>query len=92
MEALEQRVKLCTDEKRQLQKKVSALEKQNSTLMGQLKKLQKIVTEGTRQTAKTGTCAMVRYVYKPNSVKKISWSMICSDLPPHNWTKITRSL
>lgn len=59
MEALEQRVKLCTDEKRQLEKKVGQLEKQNSTLMGQLKKLQRIVSESTRHTAKTGTCAMV---------------------------------
>ena len=60
MEALEKRVKICTDEKRHLEKKVSALEKQNSSLLGQLKKLQKLVTEGTRQTARTGTCAMVR--------------------------------
>lgn len=59
MEALEKRVKICTDEKRHLEKKVSSLEKQNSTLVGQLKKLQKLVTEGTRQTARTGTCAMV---------------------------------
>jgi len=59
MEALEKRVKICTDEKRHLEKKVSSLEKQNSTLVGQLKKLQKLVTEGTRQTARTGTCAMI---------------------------------
>lgn len=59
MEALETRVKHCTNEKRQLEKKVIDLEKRNSSLIGQLKKLQKLVTDGTRQTAKTGTCAMV---------------------------------
>jgi len=59
MEDLEKRVKLCTDEKRQLEKKVNELEKRNSSLIGQLRKLQKLVTDGTRQTAKTGTCAMV---------------------------------
>ena len=59
MEALEKRVKLCTDEKRQLEKKVVDLEKRNSSLIGQLKKLQRLVTDSTRQTAKKGTCAMV---------------------------------
>ena len=63
MEALEQRVKFCTDEKRQLEKKVTALEKQNSSLIGQLKRLQKLVTDGTRQNARTGTCAMVRHYH-----------------------------
>lgn len=59
MEALEKRVKICTDEKRQLEKKVVDLEKRNSSLIGQLKKLQRLVTDSTRQTAKTGTCAMI---------------------------------
>lgn len=59
MEALEKRVKLCTDEKRQLERKVTDLEKRNTSLIGQLRNLQKLVTNGTRQTAKTGTCAMV---------------------------------
>ncbi|XP_067933444.1 cyclic AMP-responsive element-binding protein 3-like protein 3 [Watersipora subatra] len=59
MEALEKRVKRCTDEKRQLEKKVIDLEKRNSSLIGQLKKLQRLVTDSTRQTAKTGTCAMI---------------------------------
>lgn len=60
MEALEERVKICTQEKMQLAKKVNALEKQNTSLIGQLRKLQKMVSDSTRQTAKAGTCAMVR--------------------------------
>lgn len=71
MEALEQRVKFCTEEKRQLEKKVTALEKQNSSLIGQLKRLQKLVTDGTRQNARTGTCAMVCLAYSYSSVTSI---------------------
>lgn len=63
MEALEERVKLCTEEKRHLERKVNELEKKNTTLMGQLRKLQKLVADSTRHTAKTGTCAMVSNMF-----------------------------
>lgn len=75
MEALEKRVKLCTDEKMQLQRKVVDLEKRNSSLIGQLKKLQKLVTDGTRQTAKTGTCAMVSVLHRPPVC--LSFAILC---------------
>ena len=86
MEALEKRVKICTDEKRHLEKKVSALEKQNSSLLGQLKKLQKLVTEGTRQTARTGTCAMVRIYISTHFLSNLMCNLRIDILPILPWS------
>jgi len=59
MDGLEKRVKVCTVQNLQLQKKVENLEKQNVTLVSQLKKLQKMFTSSTNKPAQTGTCIMV---------------------------------
>ncbi|KAK6180239.1 hypothetical protein SNE40_012429 [Patella caerulea] len=58
VEGLEQRVKLCTVENSQLQKKIENLEKQNISMMSQLKKLQALITSKTKP-AQTTTCIMV---------------------------------
>lgn len=59
IDGLEQRVKACTQNNHQLQRKVQLLEKQNQSLLGQLKKLQTMITNTTNKTAQNGTCVMV---------------------------------
>lgn len=72
VDGLEKRVKMCTIHNRQLQQKVDKLEKQNITLMSQLKQFQAMlmprgVTDSlmtmknmvTRKQVQTGTCIMV---------------------------------
>lgn len=59
VDGLEKRVKLCTQENQQLQKKVNSLEKQNVSLLTQLKKLQSLVTLKSTRTAQASTCVMV---------------------------------
>jgi hypothetical protein len=59
IEGLEKRVKLCTANNQQLVKKMSTLEKQNMSLMSQLKRVQSIVAATTTKTAQTSTCFMV---------------------------------
>lgn len=76
MEALEERVKLCTEEKKQLERKVTVLEKQNSSLIGQLRKLQKVVAEGTKQTAKASSCVMVCVIVGINLIIIIIFSSL----------------
>ncbi|ESP05684.1 hypothetical protein LOTGIDRAFT_78588, partial [Lottia gigantea] len=48
VDGLEHRVKLCTTENSQLQKKIENLEKQNMSMMAQLKKLQALVTSKSK--------------------------------------------
>ncbi|XP_014662844.1 PREDICTED: cyclic AMP-responsive element-binding protein 3-like protein 4 [Priapulus caudatus] len=59
VEGLEERVKLCTDQNNLLQRKVQHLEKQNVTLISQLKRLQTLVIKTTNKTAQASTCVMV---------------------------------
>ncbi|XP_001631593.2 cyclic AMP-responsive element-binding protein 3-like protein 4 [Nematostella vectensis] len=59
VDGLEMRVKVCTEKNTSLQKKVDNLEKQNSTLMDQLKQLQAIVAATHPTKTQTGTCLMV---------------------------------
>lgn len=59
VDGLEKRVKACTVQNLQLQKKVQSLEKQNVTLISQLRKLQGMIANTTNKTAQTGTCVMV---------------------------------
>nr|KAG5695291.1 hypothetical protein BaRGS_028226 [Batillaria attramentaria] len=58
MDGLERRVKLCTQENQQLHKKVENLEKQNVSLVVQLKKLQALVARGSKGHVQTSTCVM----------------------------------
>ncbi|XP_035825244.1 cyclic AMP-responsive element-binding protein 3-like protein 3-B isoform X2 [Aplysia californica] len=58
VDGLEQRVKLCTQENRELQKKVDSLEKQNVSLIAQMKRLQSLVGK-SKVPAQASTCVMV---------------------------------
>ncbi|XP_008563383.1 PREDICTED: cyclic AMP-responsive element-binding protein 3-like protein 3, partial [Galeopterus variegatus] len=49
----------CTAQNQELQRKVLHLEKQNLSLLEQLKKLQAIVVQSTSKSAQTGTCIAV---------------------------------
>jgi len=59
MAGLEKRVKVCTAQNVQLQKKVQNLEKQNITLLQQMKKLQNLLSSASNKPAQTSTCVMV---------------------------------
>ncbi|XP_075536668.1 uncharacterized protein LOC142571876 isoform X2 [Dermacentor variabilis] len=59
VDGLESRVKLCTAQNAQLQKKVELLEKQNGSLLLQLKRLQALVANSSGRSAQTSTCVMV---------------------------------
>lgn len=59
VDGLEKRVKKCTQENHTLHKKVDQLEKQNVTLLNQLKKLQTILSLKSTRTAQASTCVMV---------------------------------
>ncbi len=59
VDGLEKRVKMCTAQNVQLQKKVLNLEKQNVSMLSQMKRLQSLVTTSTNKTAQAGTCVMV---------------------------------
>lgn len=59
VDGLESRVKLCTAQNAQLQKKVELLEKQNGSLLLQLKRLQTLVANSSGRNAQTSTCVMV---------------------------------
>ncbi|CAN7975413.1 unnamed protein product [Ixodes persulcatus] len=65
VDGLESRVKLCTAQNAQLQKKVELLEKQNGqvllcfSLVLQLKRLQMLVANSSGRNAQTSTCVMV---------------------------------
>ncbi|XP_063043651.1 cAMP responsive element binding protein 3-like 3 like [Engraulis encrasicolus] len=59
VDGLENRVAVCTAHNQELQKKVQLLQKQNMSLIDQLKKLQAIVKISTMKTTTTSTCVMV---------------------------------
>ncbi|KAK8780913.1 hypothetical protein V5799_017748 [Amblyomma americanum] len=59
VDGLESRVKLCTAQNAQLQKKVELLEKQNNSLLLHLKRLQAVVANSSGRSAQTSTCVMV---------------------------------
>ncbi|XP_036315817.1 cyclic AMP-responsive element-binding protein 3-like protein 3 isoform X2 [Pipistrellus kuhlii] len=59
IDGLETRMSACTAQNQELQRKVLHLEKQNQSLLEQLKKLQAIVVQSTSKTAQAGTCIAV---------------------------------
>ncbi|XP_067824761.1 cyclic AMP-responsive element-binding protein 3-like protein 3 [Heptranchias perlo] len=59
IDGLENRMAACAAQNHELQRKVFRLEKQNTTLLQQLRKLQALVMHSTGKTAQMGTCIMV---------------------------------
>ncbi|XP_029768147.1 cyclic AMP-responsive element-binding protein 3-like protein 3 [Terrapene carolina triunguis] len=59
IDGLESRMSACTAQNQELQRKVLHLEKQNSSLLEQLRKLQTLVLQSTNKAAQTGTCIAV---------------------------------
>ncbi|XP_055975721.1 cyclic AMP-responsive element-binding protein 3-like protein 3 isoform X2 [Sorex fumeus] len=59
IDGLETRMSACTAQNQELQRKVLHLEKQNLSLLEQLKKLQATVLRSTGKSAQTGTCIAV---------------------------------
>ncbi|XP_041855277.1 cAMP responsive element binding protein 3-like 3 like [Melanotaenia boesemani] len=59
VDGLENRVAICTAHNLELQKKVQMLQKQNMSLIDQLKKLQSMVKLSTMKASTTSTCVMV---------------------------------
>ncbi|XP_053869865.1 cyclic AMP-responsive element-binding protein 3-like protein 3 isoform X2 [Malaclemys terrapin pileata] len=59
IDGLESRMSACTAQNQELQRKVLHLEKQNSSLLEQLRKLQTLVVQSTNKAAQTGTCIAV---------------------------------
>ncbi|XP_040317600.1 cyclic AMP-responsive element-binding protein 3-like protein 3 isoform X2 [Herpailurus yagouaroundi] len=59
IDGLETRMSACTAQNQELQRKVLHLEKQNLSLLEQLKKVQAIVVQSTSKSAQTGTCIAV---------------------------------
>ncbi|XP_030074402.1 cyclic AMP-responsive element-binding protein 3-like protein 3 isoform X2 [Microcaecilia unicolor] len=59
IDGLETRMSTCTAQNHELHRKVMQLEKQNSSLLEQLKKLQNLVVQSTNKTAQAGTCIAV---------------------------------
>ncbi|XP_065596104.1 cyclic AMP-responsive element-binding protein 3 [Cyrtonyx montezumae] len=59
VDGLENRVAACTAQNHELQEKVQLLQKQNMSLLEQLRKLQAIVRESTTKTTTASTCIMV---------------------------------
>ncbi|XP_029470108.1 cyclic AMP-responsive element-binding protein 3-like protein 3 isoform X2 [Rhinatrema bivittatum] len=59
IDGLESRMSACTTQNHELHRKVLQLEKQNSSLLEQLKKLQSLVLQSTNKPAQTGTCIVV---------------------------------
>lgn len=62
VEGLEERVKACTELNHNLSKKVVNLEKQNKSLLDQLKELQALVASTHPTKAQAGTCLMVLFL------------------------------
>eukprot|EP00064_Thunnus_orientalis_P005589 superscaffoldBa00000553_g5603 len=59
VDGLENRVAICTAHNMELQKKVQMLQKQNISLIEQLRKLQALVKMSTLKASTTSTCVMV---------------------------------
>ncbi|XP_058028508.1 cyclic AMP-responsive element-binding protein 3 [Ahaetulla prasina] len=56
---LENRVLACTSQNSELQKKVQLLQKQNTSLLEQLRKLQALIQHSSTKTAAASTCTLV---------------------------------
>ncbi|XP_034297769.1 cyclic AMP-responsive element-binding protein 3 isoform X1 [Pantherophis guttatus] len=59
MDNLESRVLACTAQNSELQKKVQLLQKQNMSLLEQLRKLQALIQHSSTKTAAASTCVLV---------------------------------
>ncbi|XP_018614422.1 cAMP responsive element binding protein 3-like 3 like isoform X2 [Scleropages formosus] len=59
VDGLENRVAVCTAHNQELQKKVQILQKQNMSLIEQVRKLQSLIKLSTMKTSTTSTCLMV---------------------------------
>ncbi|XP_070795114.1 cyclic AMP-responsive element-binding protein 3 [Pituophis catenifer annectens] len=59
MDNLESRVLACTAQNSELQKKVQLLQKQNTSLLEQLRKLQALIQHSSTKTAAASTCVLV---------------------------------
>ncbi|XP_023658721.2 cAMP responsive element binding protein 3-like 3 like [Paramormyrops kingsleyae] len=59
VDGLENRVAVCTAQNQELQKKVQTLQKQNISLIEQVRKLQSLIKLSTMKTSTTSTCLMV---------------------------------
>ncbi|CAO2641338.1 Cyclic AMP-responsive element-binding protein 3-like protein 3 [Lemmus lemmus] len=59
IDGLENRMSACTAQNQELQRKVLHLEKQNLSLLEQLKQLQALVVQSTSKSAHAGTCIAV---------------------------------
>ncbi|XP_042123098.2 cyclic AMP-responsive element-binding protein 3-like protein 3 isoform X2 [Peromyscus maniculatus bairdii] len=59
IDGLENRMSACTAQNQELQRKVLHLEKQNLSLLEQLKHLQALVVQSTSKSAHAGTCVAV---------------------------------
>ncbi|NXY56078.1 CR3L3 protein, partial [Callaeas wilsoni] len=59
VDGLENRVAACTAENHELEKKVQQLQKQNTSLLRQLQKLQALVRQSAPKTTKRKTCTMI---------------------------------
>ncbi|XP_034780424.2 cyclic AMP-responsive element-binding protein 3-like protein 4 [Acipenser ruthenus] len=59
VDGLESRVAACTVQNQELQKKVNQLQKQNLSLIEQLRKLQTLVKQTTMKSTTSSTCIMV---------------------------------
>ncbi|XP_074852026.1 cyclic AMP-responsive element-binding protein 3 isoform X1 [Carettochelys insculpta] len=59
VDGLESRVVTCTAQNHELQKKVQLLQKENMSLLEQLRKLQALVRQSSTKTTTAGTCIMV---------------------------------
>ncbi|XP_075267767.1 cyclic AMP-responsive element-binding protein 3 isoform X1 [Opisthocomus hoazin] len=59
VDGLENRVAVCTAQNHELEKKVQLLQKENMSLLEQLRKLQALVRQSTTKTAAAKTCTMV---------------------------------
>ncbi|XP_076826718.1 cyclic AMP-responsive element-binding protein 3-like protein 4 isoform X2 [Brachyhypopomus gauderio] len=59
MEGLESRVASCSAQNKELQRTVDQLEKHNTSLLAQLRKLQTLVKQTATKAAQTSTCIMI---------------------------------
>ncbi|KAJ8357806.1 hypothetical protein SKAU_G00206000 [Synaphobranchus kaupii] len=59
IDGLEGRMATCSAQNQELQRKVTQLQKNNMSLMEQLRRLQSLVMNGSNKTAQTGTCVLV---------------------------------
>ncbi|KAJ7993045.1 hypothetical protein DPEC_G00268360 [Dallia pectoralis] len=82
IDGLESRMAACNAHNQELQRKVFQLEKCNTSLMEQLRRLQALVMNGTNKAAQTGTCVLVLL---------LSFSLILSpSLKPFSEAKVSQ--